>query len=103
MSTLPHVRYHQFMELVEDYKEMVGLIDIKLCPSSSYRDIQGDSYSIREEDKEADLQVCSWLYFHADKATLKDTGKIVHVIQGQLVDDPLKDTRIGQRKKEERH
>ena len=38
--------------------------------------------------------VCSWPIFHNDIASLKKTGKIVHVIQGRLVLDPLRDTRV---------
>jgi hypothetical protein len=44
--------------------------------------------------------VCSWPCLHSDIATLKETGKIVHVLQGKLVADPLRDTRIGRRQRE---
>ena len=44
--------------------------------------------------------VCSWPTFHTDIATLKETGQIVHVIQGKLVADPLRDTRAGRRQRD---
>ena len=100
VSTLPHIRYDQFIELVEDYKEMSEHVDIELCPCSTFREIQSGVYSISEELKEEAALVCSWPKFHNDIATLQDTGKILHVIQGQLVADPLKDTRVGKRKRE---
>ena len=97
VSTLPHCRYDQFMECLEDYKEMLENVDIKLCPCSTFRDITSGNYSILEEYKDEAALVCSWPYFHGDISTLKVTGKILHVIQGQLVSDPLKDTRIGRK------
>ena len=100
VSTLPHIRYDQFRELIEDYREMLEHIDIELCPCSTYRNIQDGDYSISEEHKEEAAQVCSWPFFHKDIATLKDTGKIVHVVQGQLVSDPLRSTRTGSRQRE---
>ena len=95
VSTLPHCRYNQFKECLEDYKDMLEHVDIKLCPCSTYRNISDGDYSIQEEHKEEAALVCNWPYFHGDIATLKETGKIVHVVQGQLVADPLRDTRIG--------
>ena len=100
VSTLPHTRYDQFKELLEDYKEMICHVDIKLCPCSTFRNIEAGDFSISDDHKEDAALVCSWPTFHSDIATLKETGKIVHVIQGQLVSDPLKDTRIGRRKRE---
>ena len=99
VSTLPHTRYDQFMEVVGDFKEMQNHVDISICPCSTYRDIEAGSYLIKEEHKEEAAQVCSWPLFHKDIATMKETGKIVHVIQGQLVSDPLRDTRIGRKQK----
>ena len=32
--------------------------------------------------------------------TLKETEKIVHSIQGKLVSDPLRDTRVGRRQRD---
>ena len=100
VSTLPHIRYDQFKELLEDYEEMLEHVDIKLCPCATFRNISEGDYSISDQHKEDALLVCSWPTLHTDIPTLKETGKIVHVIQGQLVADPLKDTRIGGRKKE---
>ena len=100
VSTLPHTRYDQFKELLEDYIEMLDHVDIKLCPCATFRNIQDDDYSIADDQKVDAGLVCSWPTLHTDIATLKETGKIVHVIQGQLVADPVKDTRIGRRKKE---
>ena len=78
---------------------MLDHVDISLCPCSTFRDIEAGSYVIREEDKEEAVLVCSWPSFHSDIATLKETGKILHVAQGQLVENPLKDTRIGKSQK----
>ena len=100
MSTLPHCRYDQFKDLIEDYKEMIDHVDISLCPCSTFRDIQAGDYSIPAKSKEEAALVCSWPFFHNDIATLKETGKIVHVIQGKLVSDPLRDTRVGRRKRD---
>ena len=79
---------------------MIRHVDINLCPCSSFRNIVAGDFSISDVDKDEAALVCSWPKFHSDIATLKETGKIVHVIQGQLVADPLKDTRIGRRQKE---
>ena len=38
--------------------------------------------------------VCSWPTLHSDIASLKETGRVIHVMQSQLVADPIKDTRI---------
>ena len=100
MSSLPHTRYDQFKELLEDYEEMITHVDIQLCPCSTFRNISGGDFSISDSHKDEALLVCSWPNYHTDIATLKDTGKIVHVVQGQLVENPLKDTRIGRKKKE---
>ena len=97
VSTLPHIRYDQFVELIEEYKEMLSYVDISVCPCSTFRDIEAGSFEIKEEDKEEAALVCSWPHFHTDISTLKETGKIVHVIQGQLVTDPVKDTRVGRK------
>ena len=88
------------MELMHDYREMLNHVDISLCPCSSYRDIQAGDYNIADENKEDAALVCSWPTFHKDIATLKETGKIVHVIQGKLVADPLRDTRASRRQKD---
>ena len=93
MSTLPHCRYDQFKELIEDYRDMIEHVDIRLCPCSTFRN------NISEKSKEEAALVCSWPFFHNDIATLKETGKIVHVIQGKLVSDPLRDTRVGRRQR----
>ena len=100
VSTLPHCRYDQFRELIEDYRDMIEQADIRLCPCSTFRNIQAGDYSISDQDKEEAALVCSWPFFHNDIATLKETGKIVHVIQGKLVSDPLRDTRVGKRKRD---
>jgi hypothetical protein len=100
VSTLPHTRYDQFKELVDDYKEMLEHVDIMTCPWSTYRDIEAVIYSIPEKFQDEAALVCSWPTFHSNIATLQDTGKIIHVIQGQLVADPLRDTRVGRRQKE---
>jgi hypothetical protein len=100
VSTLPHCRYDQFKELMEDYRDMLEHVDINLCPCSTFRDIQASDYSISEKNKEEAALVCSWPFFHNDIATLKETGKIIHVIQGKLVADPLRDTRVGRKKKD---
>ena len=55
--------------------------------------MSGD-YSIEKNQEEEAALVCSWPFFHNDIAILKETGKVVHVVQGQLVNDPLRDTRI---------
>ena len=99
VSTLPHTRYDQFIELVEEYRDMLEHVDIKLCPCSTYRDISAGDYSIPEKHQEEAALVCSWPTFHKDVCTLQETGKIVHVIQGQLVADPLRDTRVGRKEK----
>lgn len=100
VSCLPHSRYDQFKDLLDDYEEMLQHVDITTCPCSTFRDINAGSYCIAEESMEEASLVCSWPYFHTDIATLKETGKIVHVIQGQLVADPIRDTRIGRRNRE---
>ena len=100
VSTLPHTRYDQFVECIEDFKEMLGHVDITCCPCSTFRDSQAGDFSIAADQEKDAALVCSWPTFHKDIATLKVSGKIVHVIQGQLVADPLKDTRIGRRSKE---
>ena len=100
VSILPHCRYDQFKELLNDYSDMLQHVDIKLCPCSTFRNISSGDYSIEENQKEDAALVCSWPFFHNDIATLKETGKVVHVIQGQLVSDPLKDTRIGRKQRE---
>jgi hypothetical protein len=100
VSTLPHCRYDQFKELIEDYRDMIEHVDIHLCPCSTFRDIQAGDYNIPDKNKEEAALVCSWPYFHNDVATLKETGKIVHVIQGKLVADPLRDTRVGRRQRD---
>ena len=97
VSALPHTRYDQFIELVEEYRDMLEHVDIKLCPCSTYRDISAGDYSIPEKHQEEAALVCSWPTFHKDVCTLQETGKIVHVIQGQLVADPLRDTRVGRK------
>ena len=79
---------------------MADHVDIRLCPCSTYRDITSDNYKIKEENKEEAALVCSWPHFHGDIATLKETGQIVHVIQGKLVADPLRDTRAARREKD---
>ena len=79
---------------------MINHVDIQLCPCSTFRNINGGDFSISDSHKDEALLVCSWPNYHTDIATLKETGKIVHVVQGQLVENPLKDTRIGRREKE---
>ena len=100
MSTLPHVRYDQFRELMNDYREMLGHVDISLCPCSTFRDIQAGDFNIDDKNREEAALVCSWPIFHNDIATLKETGQIVHVIQGRLVADPLRDTRASRRQRD---
>ena len=97
VSCLPHSRYDQFKDLVADYKDMIDNVDIKNCPCSTFRDIQAGDYSIATGSREDARKVCSWPTFHTDIETLKETGKIVHVHQGQLVANPLKDTRVGRK------
>jgi hypothetical protein len=97
VSVLPHTRYDQFKEKVDEYEEMGRHTNIKDCPCATFRDISGGDYSISDELKEEARLVCSWPNFHSDLATLKETGKILHVVQGQLVSDPLKDTRMGRK------
>ena len=95
------MRYDQFMDCVADYEEMLQTVDIRTCPCSSFRDIAGSgSYAISPENEQDVLEVCSWPTFHGDIATLKETGKVVHVVHGQLVSDPIKDTRIGRKQRE---
>ena len=100
VSILPHCRYDQFKELLDNCSDMLQHVDIKLCPCSTFRNILSGDYSIEENQKEEAALVCSWPFFHNDIATLKETGKVVHVIQGQLVSDPLRDTRIGRKQRE---
>ena len=100
VSTLPQTRYDQFKELLEDYKEMLAHVEIGVCPCSTFRDIQAGVYKIPKEYEEEAALVCSWPTFHGDISTLKETGKIVHVIQGQLIADPMRDTRIGRKQQE---
>ena len=100
VSTLPHCRYDQFKELIEDYRDMIEHVDISLCPCSTFRDVQAGDFRIPDKYKEEAALVCSWPFFHNDIATLKETGKIVHVIQGKLVSDPLRDTRVGRRQRD---
>ena len=100
VSSLPHTRYDQFMDVLADYKEMIMHVNIKSCPCSQFRDISAGSYSISPENMKEAKEIFSWPTFHEDISTLKETGKIVHVIQGQLVNDPIKDTRIGRKSKD---
>ena len=100
VSCLPHSRYDQFKDLLADYEEMIKHVDIRDCPCSTFRDISAGHYSIDDKSKVDALDVCSWPTLHTDIATLKETGKICHVNQGQLVVDPIKDTRIGRQRKD---
>ncbi len=100
VSCLPHSLYDQFKELLEDYKEMINHMDIWNCPCSTFRDIIAGDYSIDSNRKADTMEVCSWPKFHTDIEMLKSNGKIMHVIQGQLVANPLKDTRIGRMRKD---
>ena len=52
MSTLPHVRYDQFRELINDYRKMLGHVDISLCPCSSFRYIQAGDFIIADMNRE---------------------------------------------------
>ena len=78
---------------------MMQHVDIRSCPCSTFRDIEAGDYTINADKMEDAKEVCSWPTFHTDVATLKETGKIVHVIQGQLVADPIRDTRIGRKQR----
>ena len=97
VSCLPHSRYDQFKDLLADYEDMIEHVDIRSCPCSTFRSIEAGDYSIASKSREDAREVCSWPTFHTDIETLKETGKIVHVLQGQLVTDPIKDTRIGRK------
>ena len=70
VSTLPHTRYDQFKELLEDYKEMLAHVEIGVCPCSTFRDIQAGVYKIPKEYEEEAALVCSWPTFHGDISTL---------------------------------
>ena len=92
------MRYDQFMECLADYEDMLKTVDIRNCPCSTFRDIAGSgSYTISSDQEQDAMEVCSWPTFHTDISTLKETGKVVHVVHGQLVADPIKDTRIGRK------
>ena len=101
VSSLPHQRYDQFMECIQDFKEMLSALEIRSCPCSTFRDLTvSGSYVINEENVKEAQAVCSWPTLHSDIATLKETGRVVHVMHGQLVADPIKDTRVGKASRE---
>ena len=55
VSSLPHKCYDQCMKCIQDFKEMLSIVEIRSYPCSTFRDLTvSSSYIINEENvKEA--------------------------------------------------
>ena len=99
VSTLPHMRYDNFLSQVKKLETMSLNADMKDCPCSPHRLSSNKESTYTQAQKMEALNQCKWPKLHGDIASLKETGKIHHIIQGQLVADPVRDTRIGKSKR----
>ena len=102
VNILPHVKYSQYENVLCKLRDMMISIEVEDCACSVFRNLSENSYaieldsSIQEKNPEEAVakHICFWPSLHSDIASLKETGQIQQVPQGQLLPDASR-TRVG--------